>query len=354
MLIKPNCRYFNGMMPCKYHKLESVHCDECSHFEEITDNILIIKLGAIGDVIRTTPLLHRIWELNPNSKIWWVTYSPEIIPDKVDRVLEFNTESILILKNIDFKIAINLDKDLQACALLSSINAVEKYGFILNNGIPAPVNDFALQKYLTGIYDDVNKLNKLSYPQEIFNICGWEFDGEEYILDNKLDINWDIQNQNKKIIGLNTGCGARWISRLWSDENWVELIFKLQSCGYFPILLGGKQEDEKNKDFQKMTSAAYYGYFDLNKFISLVDKCDLVVSAVTMGMHIAIGLKKPLVLMNNIFTPTEFELYGRGEIIMPDKECKCFFSPRCTNDGYFCMDSLGVDKILESVVRCLK
>ena len=36
---------------------------------------------------------------------------------------------------------------------------------------------------------------------------------------------------------------------------------------------------------------------------------DLVVTAVTMAMHIALGLGKKLVLFNNIFNPHEFELY---------------------------------------------
>ena len=353
MEIKSNCRFFNGMYPCSFHKLENVHCDTCNHFDEITENILIVKLGAIGDVIRTTPLLHKIWELHPKARIWWLTYSPEIIPTKVDRVLEFNAESIVILQNIDFSIAINLDKDIQACAILSTINADKKYGYILKNGIPAPIDLNATPKFLNGLFDDLNKLNTLSYPQEIFNICGWEYNGEEYILDKKVSYDWNIQNNGKKIIALNTGCGARWISRLWSDENWLELIKKLQSNGYFPLLVGGMQEDEKNRFYSENTGALYLGHFDLNKFISLIDQSDLVVSAVTMGMHIAIGLKKPLVLINNIFNPAEFELYGRGEIIMPTKECKCFFSPKCKNEDYFCMDSLTSDSIFVAIERCL-
>ncbi len=354
MEIKSNCRYFNGMVPCYFHKIENVHCDTCNHFSEITENILIIKLGAIGDVIRTTPILHKIWKLHPNARVWWLTYSPEIIPSRVDRVLEFTAESIVTLQNIDFNIAINLDKDIQACALLSTVNSEKKYGFILKNGLPSPIDENAVPKYLTGIFDDLNKANELSYLQEIFNICGWEFDGEEYILEKKTSFNWEIPNQNKKIIALNTGCGARWISRLWSDENWLELIKKLQNNGYFPLLVGGKQEDEKNKLYAEKTGALYLGHFDLNKFISLIDQTDLVVSAVTMGMHIAIGLKKPLVLMNNIFNPAEFELYGRGEIIMPEKECKCFFSPKCKNDEYFCMESLSTDSIFGAIERCIK
>ncbi len=42
-----------------------------------------------------------------------------------------------------------------------------------------------------------------------------------------------------------------------------------------------------------MASGAHYpGHFDLRTFIGLVDRCDVVVSAVTMAMHLAIGLRQ--------------------------------------------------------------
>jgi len=115
------------------------------------------------------------------------------------------------------------------------------------------------------------------------------------------------------------------------------------------MLLGGEQEDEKNKRLSSLTGAYYPGHFSFDEFISLMNRCDVVVSAVTMAMHIAIGLKKPLVLMNNIFNRNEFELYGRGEIVEPDKPCQCFFSPTCKNPDYFCMEHLSPERILNGV-----
>ena len=55
--------------------------------------------------------------------------------------------------------------------------------------------------------------------------------------------------------------------------------------------------------------------------------------------------------MNNIFNPNEFELYGRGEIVSPDKECTCYFSPSCKNEKYFCMDHLPVEKIFKLIEK---
>lgn len=350
---KSDCRHFSGTVPCKPHKNFGYHCSNCPVYEKTSGLILIIKLGAIGDVIRTTPLIHKIKEIYPDKKIWWITYSPEIVPAVIDKTFGYDAESLEIIKSVHFDIVINLDKDLQAGALLKSVSADMKYGFTIENGVPAPVNSLAADKFITGLFDDVNKANTKSYLEEIFEICNWKFNGEEYILDCDDTIKWDLMNGGKKIIGLNTGCGARWISRLWSDDNWIELIERLQEAGYFPLLLGGSQEDEKNKYFADKTNAYYPGYFSLGIFISLMNQCDAVVSAVTMGMHIAVGLKKPLILMNNIFNKAEFELYGRGEIVQPSVECKCFFSPKCKNDEYFCMDHLSVDSIYSAVVKSL-
>jgi len=349
-----DCRYFKGFMPCKPHKDYGVVCNNCDYYDKTTGIILIIKLGAIGDVIRTTTLLPRIKKEFPDKKIWWLTYSPEVIPKIVDNVFGYNSPSIEILKSIDFDLVINLDKDLEAVALAKNLKTKELKGFTLQDNVPFYANHQAEHKYLTGLFDDLNKSNQLSYPEEIYQICGWEFNKEEYILDINLEYEWQINNENKTIVGLNTGCGARWVSRLWSDNNWIELIKLIQDNNFFPILLGGKQEDEKNRYFQTQTNALYLGYFDLDKFISLVNKCDIVVSAVTMGMHIAIALRKQLILMNNIFNPKEFELYGRGEIVMPDKECKCFFSPKCKNPEYFCMDYLSPNTIFNAILRANK
>ncbi|GAB6283123.1 MAG: hypothetical protein STSR0008_18790 [Ignavibacterium sp.] len=61
-----------------------------------------------------------------------------------------------------------------------------------------------------------------------------------------------------------------------------------------------------------------------------MNNCDLVVTAVTMGMHLAIGLKKQLILFNNVFNKNEFYLYGRGEILEPDFDC--YYLPTCENN----------------------
>ena len=73
--IKFDCRYFRGDIPCKPNKNYGVHCiDEkgidCNYYAHVKEKILIIKLGAIGDVIRTTPLLEPIKKQYPGAGIY--------------------------------------------------------------------------------------------------------------------------------------------------------------------------------------------------------------------------------------------------------------------------------------------
>jgi hypothetical protein len=51
-----------------------------------------------------------------------------------------------------------------------------------------------------------------------------------------------------------------------------------------------------------------------------------------MMMHIAVGHKTPMVLMNNIFNRNEFELYERGVIVEPETGCDCYFGNKCSRE----------------------
>ena len=362
MDIRTDCFHFRGHVPCTPHTREGVHCPGCPHFRRRTGRILVIKLGAAGDVIRTTPLLAPLKREFPDHALSWVTDFPALLPAAVDDPLPLNTETVLWLEETPFDLVINLDKDRQACALARRVRAKRRWGFTLDDeGLCRPVNEdlpsaqakAACDKFATGIFDDVNQACTLSYLQEIFAICGYEFAGEEYVLDRPDPAPVFDLPDGKATVGLNTGCGGRWTSRLWPEASWQILATDLQTAGYAVVLLGGPEEDAKNRRLADATGACYPGHFDLGIFIGLMDRCDLVVSAVTMAMHIALGLGKKLVLFNNIFNPHEFELYGRGRILAPEQSCTCFFQPRCTNES-FCLETLHPVAVTAAVNELLE
>ena len=73
--------------------------------------ILIIKLGELGDVIRTTPILHKLRKDYPDAEITWISNTPEFLPDIVDCKLEFNNKNTLKLQAQEFDLLLNFDKE---------------------------------------------------------------------------------------------------------------------------------------------------------------------------------------------------------------------------------------------------
>ncbi len=357
--IKIDCKYFSGEKPCKFHKLYGLKCNNCSFYEPMSKNILILKIGEAGEVIRNTPLLRKLRVLYPESYITWLTKYPELVPEQfVDRVIRFSWENIEILKCQKFDIVYSLDKDQSVAAIATQIKANQKFGFYLNEkGKVMPFNELAFHKWKTGIFDDIMKMNKKHYIEEIFEICGFKFNGEEYILPPFSVPNIGLKKNSQDIIvGLNTGVGPRWKIREWPLEHWTALVESLQKAGFKVLLLGGPSEDKKNRYLSEKTGAYYAGVFSLRNFIGLVNLCDIVVTSVTLCLHIAIGLKKKIILFNNAFNKNEFYLYNLGVILEPPLPCvSCYkhhFDNNCPVDN--CMKLIDPSEVKKIIINIAK
>ena len=323
-----NCIMFDGYKPCRLHKEQGILCETCREYKPIETRILLLKTAAAGEVIRSTPLLRKIKSLYPQAEITWLTEFPELIPRSyVQRVLKYNWKNALAITEEQFDLLLSLDKDYPVCSLANKIASGSKKGFLLDkNGKIIPADKDAGRKWQTGIFDDLMRANNRHYVEEIFEVCGWQWSGEKYILEDyiipKLSFNRAI---GTPLIGLNTGAGSIWPTRIWTSGGWRTLIEKLMQNGYSVLLLGGPDEHDKNIRLSAETGAFYEGVMNLKEFIGLVSHCDLVVTAVTMALHIAIALEKKIVLLNNIFNKAEFHLYGLGKIIEPDVPCKACY-----------------------------
>ncbi len=354
--VRQDCIHFRGGIPCAPNKVKGVMCT-CEDFRPISKRILIIKLGALGDVIRTTPLIVKYRQLYPDCHITWLTLSPDVLPKKgINLILRPEAFSLWQIQNGDYDIAINLDKETEACMLLAAVKATEKFGYTWENNRIAPATPAAVHKLMTGFFDQISLRNTKSYLEEIFEICHLEFQHEPYLINKneELSAKWTKQLRelagDRLIVGLNTGCGPRWNTRLWPADYWQNLAHQLKANGLFPVFLGGSLEDEKNQAMAAETGTYYPGHFSLEEFIALTDGCDLIVTQVSMMMHIATALEKKMVLMNNIFNRHEFELYGRGEIIEPSVGCECHFGNTCKR-GTSCMHDLTSDEVAQAVLR---
>lgn len=348
---RTDCLHFNGYKPCRPHKETGVHCPECQQYQPSSFRILVLKVGLAGEVLRCTPLLRKLRQLYPTADITWVTSFPDFVPARwVNRLLKYSWETALRLQAERFDLLLSLDKDFDVCALAGKIEATEKRGFGLNRfGKIVPLDDRTVHKWSTGIWDDLMLANTKHYVREIFEICGFEWTDERYILEDVPPAG--PRTNGKKVIGLNTGTSAVWTTRIWPEENWRKLASALLAQGYSVLLLGGPLEDEKNQRIARESGADYHGVVPFRQFFNLVQGTDAVVTAVTMSLHVAIALEKPVILFNNIFNGHEFYLYGRGEILEPGLPCQgCYkprFDSRCPVSN--CMDLIGVDRVLGAI-----
>lgn len=343
-----DCTFFRGDLPCDPHKREGVRC-KCAHFKKRGQRVLIIKLGAVGDVIRTTPIIHKLRADDPQCEITWISKSPEVLPKTINYPMGYTPTSLATLLADEFDLVLSLDKDREACALANIVKGKVKKGFKLEGGHCAPIDQAAQHKYETGLDDQLSKTNTKSYPQEIFEVCGLAYNKETYLLDAPPKFT-GLPKLARPLVGLNTGCGSRWPTRLWAIENWTSVALQLQKAGYGVVLLGGPEEDDRNKQIAAASGAHYPGYFPLGKFMSLVNEIDLMVTGVTMAQHLAIGFNKKLILFNNIFNRHEFELYGLGEIVEPPGGCTCYFASHCDHP---CMPTITVERVLTAIKKHL-
>jgi ADP-heptose:LPS heptosyltransferase len=354
--VRQDCIHFRGGIPCKPNKTVGAICT-CEYYRPISKRILIIKLGALGDVIRTTPLVVRFRKEFPDCHITWLTQSPDVLPkDSIDVILKPDAFSLFLIQQSTFDIAINLDKEQEACMLLAAAKADIKFGYDWQDGQLAPATPAATHKLMTGFFDQLSEANTKSYLEEIFEICHRSFEKEPYLINQNavLTATWKARlaelAEGKLIVGLNTGCGPRWNTRLWPVEYWQKLATDLRESGFFPVFLGGSLEDEKNTQMAAHTGTHYPGHFSLEEFIALTAGCDIIITQVSMMMHIATALQKKMVLMNNIFNKHEFELYGKGEIIEPVSNCECYYGNTCKR-GQSCMHDLTPEEAAAAIKR---
>ena len=353
--LRTDCIHYLGDRPCWPH-VESGHRCTCIHFQLTKRRGVIIKLGAAGDVLRSTPLLRALEPPKTGTKILWVTHSPDLLPADACEAVHPTAATLARIAQGTWDFCWNLDKDPEACAIAASTKATEYRGYMLRDGVPFPVDEAAWHKFATGIDNPYSRRNRQSYVEEIFDITGLPFKGEEYWLRGTTATARERAAQllpKDSAIGLNIGAGRRWPSRIWPVEYWIELIKLLKGQGLQPVLLGGPEEVEMSARLVDATGCLASGVQSLETFYAMIERCQCIVSAVTMAMHLAIGARTPLVLLNNIFNRYEFELYGRGEIVEPPIPCDCYYSGVCRT-GRKCINEISPEAVFEAVLRSLK
>lgn len=362
-----DCRYFLGDRPCIWHKREGALCT-CDHYQQIKEQVLIIKLDAMGDVLRTTALLPPLAEVHPHAAITWITRaeSRPLLENNpyLTEVIAYGPDALVHLQSRSFDRVINLDAGKISAGLATAARGRQKDGYLLNeSGQVVPTNSAARAWLETGLFDDIKRRNTRTYQSIMAEILGLSGRPHHYVLQlteseqarardhfRRMGIKGD-----QPVVGLNTGAGGRWALKKWREEGFRELIERLQEQGVQVLLLGGKAEQACNERLRASVRGNVFdagGDNDLRQFAALTKQCQVIVTGDTLAMHVALALGRRVVVLFGPTSAAEIEVYGLGEKIQPKMECLVCYKEACDFVPN-CMDLISVDMVQQAVQRQL-
>lgn len=354
-----NCRFFSGYKPCG----KSVDCSQnCPSLQEVNMNLLIVHLGALGAVVRSTALLSTIRAQYPRSRLFWVTDSPahKLIKDHplLDGVFTTSDSDLLELSAWDFDAAFVIDKSRKAAGVVRRLHIDQIHGFAMDaqNGAILPASSNAKELWDLGLSDEkkffINQKPETQLVHEALEFGKWQrapYNLPLTFAESKLSMQRKLQWQqdlNAPIIGLNTGASNIIPAKKWTVEYQRELIVKMQAWGFQNIvLLGGPEDAQRNfqiaQGFDVILSPTELG---LRDGLVSVDACDLVVSGDSLGMHMAIAREKFVIAWFGPTCAQEIDLYERGIKILSKVSCGPCWKRDCSRPQ-MCYDHVDLKEI---------
>lgn len=323
------------------------------------EKILVIKLGALGDVIRTTPILSALKEKYPNSQVDWITKkdSKEILGGNV------NINKIFTLpyeENNNYDILYNFDIEDDATKLALKVNAKKKYGFYYNEGYPSAFN-LSAEYYLNTLFDDeVKKSNKKTYQEMIFELAELPYKKqpcEIYLSEDDKKYAQDFIKKNNiknKLIGIHIGASPRWPSKAWHEDNVKEFVRKLKQDNYDVILFSGLNEKDKHKKIiRELKEEGFKIYHNdpsntIKQFSSLVKLCKLMICSDSLSLHISLAIGIKTIALFFCTSPDEIEGYNLLRKIISPLLYE-FFPEKMDQYDEKLVNSIKIEEVLNAV-----
>lgn len=360
MDVRIDCLHYKGDRPCGF----APSCGACSAYAPSGEDILIVKTGARGDVLRTTALLPGLKRRYPQSGIVWLTApeSRDLLLNNpiIHSIYSLDISDILPLLAREFDVLISLDKEEAPTAAASLIRAVRKFGFGRNErGRLVPFNPASEYALRLGLDDELKfRRNHKTYQEIVYDMAELDYRGDGYVFrlepceKDKAERFFRALGPHAEHprIGLNTGAGDMFPTKQWPEAHFLELIRILHKSGSSVFLLGGERERDMNTRLERESRGAAKDTgcgHSLREFAGFVNAMDAVVSSDTLGMHLAIALEKKVVALFGPTCPREIDLYGRGVRLFAELDCSPCYRKACPET--LCMAALSPEKVAEAL-----
>ncbi len=316
--------------------------------------ILIIRLSAIGDVLRALPVLHTIKYNFPGSRISWVVEEPAkdllVHHPYVDEVIIFPKASLLakvksgkVLSAVREMAAFVRELKAKQFDLTIDFHGLFKSGLIsFLSGAPLRVSfTREFTRELNFLFNncrfplETNKINRIErnlmllqkmglkiaddYPQ----IPITEYDRaaiRTFFRHNRIDL-------SRPLIAIHPGTSSRTLYKRWEPHRYAIVADQLiQDYAAQIIYTWGGEEIETVKEITSMMKHHAIIACEtktLGQLAEIFRQCDLYVGGDTGPMHLAAFMKVPVVA---IFGPTDYVVnapYKKTKHIIIRKEIPC-------------------------------
>lgn len=343
--------------------------------------LLILKTGALGDVLRSTSILPGLAKANPGLEVTWVTAPAAealvsnhplvrrvlcVAPDNSKAVAELSES----LSGESWDWVLSFDDEEPLCRLASNLTTNKLSGAYLTKAGDRAYTDDVSEWFGMGLLSrdgkqaaDLLKVqNQRSHPQIFASMLGIEMGAPKFPLSDKAltaaaSFAADSSLRRRgRVIGLNTGAGGRWRTKAMAEDQAQGLAARLHTAldGQVTFLmLGGPDERERNERLGSSMAAAGQAVVHagtsntLMDFAAKLSLCDLLVVSDSLALHIALARKVPLV---SFFAPTsaaEIELYGLGEKVISTAPDYCSYRPDADNS------TITAERVGEAALRVL-
>src|SRR6266478_3367783 len=287
-------------------------------------NVLIIKLGATGDVVRTTPLLRRL-----NGSVTWITSAKNavLLDGLADNLRHFSWEARARALDISYDLAINLEDTLEVALFLKSVQPAEIFGAYSDSCQHLRYTDNSkcwfdlslISSHGRQQADRLKLLNRQTYQELIFNGLGLRFAGEPYVLPEAIETGLSGD------VAIAADAGPIWPMKKWAY--YQELKQQLEDRGLIVNVLPKRSS--------------------LLEHLSDVRNHCCLVSGDSLPMHLALGTGTPCITLFTCTSPWEIYDYGiQKKIVSPLLEE--FFYKRGYDER--ATTAITVDEVLGAVM----
>jgi heptosyltransferase-2 len=340
------------------------------------DKILIVRFSSLGDIILTTPVIGALWAQFPGSKISFLTktrYADLLRNDpRISTIIEFDPPGrhkgfsgfrrmIADLRSCDFDLLVDLHANLRSFFVRHLVKSKVKLKYRKRWWFRFSMVHFKFLKtkavHTTDSYLDVLRKIQVEMTKEGPSIYLGPEDVEfsnHFLLE---------RNVKKDDIVVGVHPGAKWETKRWDKGNFKETCRALMDKHNCRILLFGNAGEEKlvddiKRDLPEERMILAVG-LSLGRFMSLIKRCDCLVTNDSGPMHLASALGVPVVA---IFGPTHpklgFAPTGLSDVVLcadvKCSPCSLHGEKRCSKKSRFCMDLIQPEMVVEAVERILE